>query len=675
MTDLAKLVVRLEAQTAQYMKGMEAANKKLDKFTKSADISAAKIAKGVAAAAISAGVAFGAMAKSAVDHGDALDEMSQRTGISVESLSRLEYAARFSGVALEDLAKSQGKMAKQMVAAAQGSKSAQKAFQQIGVAIKNTDGSLRSSEEVMLDVAEKFSKMEDGAGKTAIAMEIFGKSGAAMIPFLNEGREGIARLSKEADALGVTMSEKTAKQAAEFNDSMDRIKGATTGLVNQFIEKALPSMIAIADAFLKSATAGGNLSAAIGVLALTFKTLVSAGIIVKTVFQTLGRLIYGVGEALVRVAQGEFKLAAGAIKDAFAESRENVTNDIELIAKVWETLPEAAQDTAKKTDDALKTSIMFNPEKAKSAAEKAAESAVESLQEMARGLGQQVQMFGMSEQAAVRYSAAQGDLADLLNKAGEAGRGYVDTIIMQTDELARLNDAQEKSKAAQDALNQATEDGKAVTESILTPMEKYMLTLEKLDHLRTAGAISNATFSKAADKAKKEMEDATKVVNKFLEQANENTQSILGDGIYQAMTEGASKGAKGMLKAFEQMLMQLVAQALAADIAGKLFGGEGMGSGGGWVGKGLGFLGGLFSRDSGGRGSKGQPYLIGTGAQPEMFVPDTAGTFVPANQWMGNGRGGLTQNFYVPERVTSRSARQLAMDSSRGQRQAAKLGG
>lgn len=675
MTDLAKLVVRLEAQTAQYMAGMDAANKKLDRFTSKANVSAKNIARGVAAAGLAVATAFGAMTKSAIDHGDQLDELAQQTGISVESLSRMEYAAKFSGIALEDLAKAQGKLSKQMVAAAEGNKNAVQAFQQIGVAVKNADGTLRDSEQVILDVAEVFSKMEDGAGKTAIAMELFGKAGASMIPFLNEGRAGIEKLNNEADALGVTMSTKAAKQAAEFNDQLDRMKGISAGLGNQLAAEMLPTMSYIAKAFMDSAKNGEGLNAVVGVMAVTFKTLLTAATVVVSVFQQIGRVIYGVGEAIVRLGQMEFKMAGQAITDTFDELKRNNAGTAEFIAGIWGEGLEEIEVTAKKIGDSIiKNTIIFNPSKAKEEAEKVAKAALDSLKDMAAGLQEQAAVYGMTEQAAIRYRVAQGDIAIMLDKAGKAGETYISTIISQTDRLEELKAAEEKATKSKEAMNDMMEKGKSITESVQTPLETYVKTLNELAMLQASGAISLDTMFRASDKAKKELDDSTKVVNKWFEEMTENAQDILGDGIYDVMTGGMEDGVKGMLKSFEEMLFRMVAQSIAADIGGKLFGTGGVGSGGGWLDSLMGFGEKLFggSMDTGGRGTPGTAYLIGKGAQPEMFVPDRPGKFIPnADDLFGGSH--VTQNIYVTGQVDQRTGRQLAMETTRRQRQAARL--
>lgn len=675
MTDLAKLVVKLEAQNAQFMSQLEAANKKLDKFAKAAKTSAANIAAGVATGAAAAAAAFAAMASNTLENGDKLAKMSQSTGVAVETLSRLGYAADLSGVSLDDLGKASAKLSKTMADAARGGKMQQEAFNKLGISVKNTDGTLRSSEDVMLDIADKFADMEDGATKSALAMEYFGKSGVSMIPFLNMGRDGIKELTDEADALGVTISTQTAKQAEMFNDNLSRLKGAAQGLVNVFVERALPMLVALTDRFVKGAKEGGAFNAAVGVMAVTFKSLVSAGIVVKSVLQTVGRLLYGVGAALVSLVKGDFKIAADEMRDAFRESVLNVSDDIGLIAEVWSDAAPEMADAAKDLEKPLKDTIVFNDEKAGEAARKATESAIDALKSMAVNLKQQADTFKMTDAAAIQYRLTQGDLADKVRQAGAAGEEYVRVIIAETARLEKLEKQQKKTADAQEAWNKSVSDAKSLIEATKTPQEKYADQIKRINDLITDGLLTQTQYERAVKAAQDTLVEATKVQNKFLEEANKNVQNILGQGITDIIRGEFEDGLDGMLDSFISMLDQMAAQALAANLAAKIFGGEGMGSGGGWLGSAMNFAKGIFggSRDSGGSGKPGTAYLIGKGAQPELFVPDRPGQFIPANQWMGGGGGGVTQNIYVQGKVDERTARQLELDTARRQRHAMRL--
>jgi hypothetical protein len=132
--------------------------------------------------------------KGAIDTLDKLDDLSEKTGIAVESLSMLRYAGEVTGTPLEAIALSTKKLAASMAEAAGGNKEAAATFKAVGVEVKNADGSLRSQDAVLLDLADRFQGYEDGAAKAALAQRLFGKSGADMIPLLNQGSNGIRAL-------------------------------------------------------------------------------------------------------------------------------------------------------------------------------------------------------------------------------------------------------------------------------------------------------------------------------------------------------------------------------------------------------------------------------------------------------------------------------------------------
>lgn len=636
MTDLAKLVVRLEAQTNQYQAALEAAERKLKKFEDAGKISAKSIGAGLATAAIAAATAIGAMTKAAVDNADQLNKMSQSTGVSVESLSRLAYAAELSDISTEELGKSLGILARTAVAAAKGTDKAEDAFRTLGVSVKNADGSMRSTEDILLDVADKFSKLQDGVAKTALAQDLFGKSGAKLIPFLNQGKAGIAALTAEADALGLTLSTQTARAAEQFNDNLTRIGKVGRGLANQVMAQLLPGFNALAEKWIDSAKAGGNLNAAAVLIAGAFKTLVTAGIIVTSIFQQLGRLIYGVGAALVDVAQGEFAQAGEELSSAFEDAKGNVTDDIETINTLWSAAPEIAQKSADKIDGALGGSIIFNEDKAREKAEKAAAAALGGLQTLEQSISQQVATFGMADAAVLQYRLTLGDLSDEVDKAGENGKVYVDTIVALQERLDELNEKQRIQKEQQAELNKLTEEAASVTESVRTPAEEYGDTIERLNMLLEKQLITQETYNRAVGQAQEKFGKALEKSNDFIKKASENTQDIIAD----ALINGFEGGVKGMLKSFVDMLLKMQAQAIAAKIATYIFGSGGVGGGGGGGGGFWGsvlsaagsYFGGGGSMDSGGRGKPGQRYTIGTGAQPEYFVPDQPGTFMTQDQ-------------------------------------------
>lgn len=219
------------------------------------------------------GAGLAAMAKSAIDAADDMNDLSQKTGVSVEQLSRFQQAANASGTSIEGVGAAMIKLNRQL---GSGQGTAAEALRGLGLSATDAAGKLKSTDQVMLEVADKFAKMPDGAQKTAAAMALFGKSGADMIPLLNGGRAAVEELS-------ATMTTKFAKSADNLNDKMTTLQGKLLELSVKVGESLLPILervsdvvIVLADGFsklpdwLKIATA-----AAIG-LSLVLPTIVSA---------------------------------------------------------------------------------------------------------------------------------------------------------------------------------------------------------------------------------------------------------------------------------------------------------------------------------------------------------------------------------------------------------------
>lgn len=241
MSQIGDLTVKIGADTSGLTKGVDDAKQKVDGLGKSADGASFNF-KAFSVAALAAAAATAVVVKRAIDAADAFNDLAERTGISVSALSRLEYAARFADVSLGELQGGIVMLTRNMNMASQGTGEAGDAFRLLGVNFKNADGSLRASDEVLMDLADRFSEMQDGANKTALAIEIFGRSGAQIIPLLNQGRDGIKRYGDELQRFGGVITPEAAAQAGIFNDNLDRLKAAAAGAANQMTQSLLPSL-------------------------------------------------------------------------------------------------------------------------------------------------------------------------------------------------------------------------------------------------------------------------------------------------------------------------------------------------------------------------------------------------------------------------------------------------
>jgi hypothetical protein len=183
--------------------------------------------------------------RSVINIADSMDELSKRTGIAVETLSSLSNTAALAGSSQEELGSALIKLNKSIAEAASGSKEQALAFQNLGVSVKDAEGNIRPTTDVLADIADAFSRVDDGAIKTQYQMALFGKSGANLNEFLSKGSAGIKEF-------GASISTDFAKDSADFNDNLtnfgqilQRIIGEKSLPLLQFFNKELQNAINI----------------------------------------------------------------------------------------------------------------------------------------------------------------------------------------------------------------------------------------------------------------------------------------------------------------------------------------------------------------------------------------------------------------------------------------------
>ena len=103
-----------------------------------------------------------------------------------------------SDVSLEALQKGIKSLSQNILEANTGVGDGAQVFEALGISVKNADGTLKSTEQVLLEVADIFATLEDGTVKTTLAVKLFGKAGQDMIPLLNQGKAGIEQLGSKA---------------------------------------------------------------------------------------------------------------------------------------------------------------------------------------------------------------------------------------------------------------------------------------------------------------------------------------------------------------------------------------------------------------------------------------------------------------------------------------------
>lgn len=255
---LGKLSIDLDARLAKFESDMGRAaritQREMDKMRRSVDAQLSKVNARLEGFAESIGGAikgllggatvgaFGRLVKNAIDTADGFGKMAQKTGIAVERISALTYAAKLNGVEMGGLQQGLRGFAGAVVESTKNGTEMASVFKVMGINTRDASGNVRAMDSLLSDVADRFAGYEDGAAKAALAQKLFGKSGEAMIPLLNSGAEGIAALTDEAEKLGLVVTSETAEAAGVLNDSLDKLHQTTLGFANGIVTTLVPAL-------------------------------------------------------------------------------------------------------------------------------------------------------------------------------------------------------------------------------------------------------------------------------------------------------------------------------------------------------------------------------------------------------------------------------------------------
>lgn len=260
-----RLTLELVADANGLLKTMEQAQRQLNSFIKSADSAGQSLGGGVnqaldvfqglarggaAAAGVLAGgfvAAAGAailLVESAGKQAEILDQTSQKTGIAISTLQSWTVAMAQSGLGMDTLTRGVKQLSDQIVQSRNPNSQAAEKFNQLGITATSVDG-------VLEQLADRFGMMPDGADKTRIAVEMFGKAGQDLIPILNKGSAGLRESMEASKRLGAVLSDDTVKSLAIADDAFDTLGVATRAAANQFAGLMAPAVGAVTESFAK----------------------------------------------------------------------------------------------------------------------------------------------------------------------------------------------------------------------------------------------------------------------------------------------------------------------------------------------------------------------------------------------------------------------------------------
>jgi hypothetical protein len=235
MASAGTVTADFEARSAKFAAELEKVRRDLGKLKDQGEVTA-KALKSLTSFAsdfksqivglVSAGALI-SFAQQAFEAADAIGDAAARSGIAVEDLSRLKFAAEQNDVQFESLTRSIKDFQKNLSAAGSGTDSAREKFALLGLEAEQLRG-LRIDEQLGT-IADRFRTIVDPADQTRIAVELFGKAGAELIPLLNQGSEGIAELTAEADRLGITLNTTTAAGIGAADSALKKLSATVSG--------------------------------------------------------------------------------------------------------------------------------------------------------------------------------------------------------------------------------------------------------------------------------------------------------------------------------------------------------------------------------------------------------------------------------------------------------------
>lgn len=522
--------------------------------------------------------------RSSIDAADELGKLSQKTGIAVDELSKLKYAASLSDVSTEALAKGMKGLSQRMTEAADASSKAGQVMKALGVDIN------AGAAPALDRIADTFAKLPDGTTKAALAVDIFGKAGADMIPLLNQGAAGVRKLKEEAARLGLVMDAETAKAAEAFNDNMKALNTTSARLGVAFVEILTPSLVRISSAMKEAAIESGILTS----------LLVGLG---------------GVASEALGLNATEMEKTKRHIREINAELRRLVEIEAAGATDLGNGVVDRSKVVAARNRIAALQEELRITTQLRDAQSGGFQDQVSRAQQHGRGI-----VGGIDSALEARIKALLGN-ADAGNKAAKAMRdlGLADAHV--TTEIAHRIALQKIANAEFDDEFAKSERQRLAYEGSIGSVRKYAEQIQfetsimglsnderekaiALRSIETAGiGKQDVAYEKLAatlkeaitnQQAARVRQDEEMRAQMELAQSQTNFVGALTDGLAEFIN--GTKSAKDAFKSFVSSVEQQLSRLAAQDIAGAIFGGKGTSSSSGLYS----FLSSFFPRGGGG---------------------------------------------------------------------------
>ena len=608
---LGSVTIDLLARTGSFETSTKKAEKRLEELGRTARRVGTVVGTALVAGAGAATYAI----KGAIDRMDEMSKAAQRAQMPTEQFSQLAHAANLSDVSMQDLTTSMGRLTRAQSDALGGTSRQAKAFEELGIAFTNANGTLRNSRDVFLDFAEVFQRNQDSPEMMALGIELFGRSFQNLIPLLANGKQGLQAAADEADRLGITLSTRAGKQAEEFNDNLTRLSTAVQGLWQGIAIDLLPTVRDLTDQLAnpdnqQAIRDTASLITTVGSAAVTATTQIAG--LISEYKNFLADRGFVPGDELNQLQARRDRLA-----EMLAESERRPTwlGSEKNLAKMREEI--AALDEQIKGWDFRGVSTSFGS--TATDPKRPPTTTTTELQTTAtRQLAEATKELTAAEQEALAYRES-------LNSVGE-------------ETLRMRGRAEQALLAEQEAVQRVIDN--LQFESSLIGMSN--LEREKAVALRYANVDAASAEGQAIAGLVEQM-DAAREAQGFMQ----DMRTGMGD-VFNGIIEGSGAASEAFSRMIDRMRQRAMDMLADRVFEGLMQGFAGMMGGGGAAGFGAGFRSGFGGgRATGGPVHAGTTYLVGENGPELLHMGSNSGTIVPNNRLASLGAGGPQVNVAI----------------------------
>ncbi len=374
-----------------------------------------------------------AIVKKSIDAGDELFNLQAKTGVAANALIAIGNAAKLADVDTATLGKGLTKLSVNLVKAAEGNEDLSRKFAALGVSVKGADGQVVSSDKALKQIADRFADMPDGAQKAAAAVALFGKSGADLIPLLNEGAASMEKFTYK-------VSDDFAARSDLFNDTITELGIKTQGFGLELTDALLPALQSILEVFGDLFDTEQDWTALFDVIKFGLRTVATIVYATIKLFDQFTKTIVYTFDAIGKALQGDFAAAGQALANGFGAGLEQVKRDFAQIQKLWSDAP--SPGTGRRTGGTamgLNTSAIDN--RAATAASRAASEARRAASEQER---LEDRRASLTQKALALQEQLRQSVEDVTTAYEGVGASATDQLFLQRNEALTENDRQVK---------------------------------------------------------------------------------------------------------------------------------------------------------------------------------------------------------------------------------------